>query len=204
MKKILTVIAALFAFSAVYAQEADASLMPEVGDIRIGLGWGFALNMKFGDTPHSKPLTPIHAAADYTFMTFSDGKGSLAAGAIFEFLRYQSWSTQKQTELVGFKTTWTWTNGVLAGAITARYCLADNFEVFAMAFYGKNYQLGYKEEYSDESYAGIVPHTSGPGNSGADGIRIGFSSATGQHWVYSIYAGLGGFETIGFNFAYRF
>ena len=204
MKKILIACLAIFALgSNAFAQE-EYSIMPKVGDVRAGLGWGWALNLHFDGTPHSKPINPIFATADYTFLTFAEDKGSLAGGAMFEFCNYRTWSTDRDIQTLGFKTTHTWTNGVLVGTATVRYVLTEGIEVYGMVFLGRNFQLGYKEEYSDESYAAIIPHTSGPGDSPADGIRIGFTTHMEKKLYMSVFAGLGGYTTVGFLGYYKF
>ena len=204
MKKILTIAIALFAMlPASFAQEAGRA-MPENGDIRVGLSWGWAWSINFDGRPHSKPILPIGAYADYTFTTFADGKGSLAGGAMFEFCRYQTWSTDKEIATIGFKTTHTWTQGILAATATVRYCFGQDFEVYARGFLGKDLQLGYDEEYSDESYAAIIPHTSGPGNTGASGLQLGIGEMVTDKTSISIQLGLGSYTTLGFLLAYKF
>lgn len=201
MRKIVSVlILAILAEAAVFAQETPVKAKPEQGDIRVGLGWGWALGLNFdGSDGHTKPIIPIHATADYTFMTFADGQGALDLGGMFEFCNYQTWFTREN-----IKTTHTWTNGILAVTATARYCFWQDCEVFGRFFYGTNLQLRYEEEYSDESYASIVPHTSGPGNSSASGIVIGFGTFTGEHTFVSVEAGLGTYMTLGLGMSYRF
>lgn len=208
MKKIFTVCLALFAlFLNSFAQ--DYSLpkyaLPEKGDIRIGIGWGWALNTHFEERDgfgHSKPIIPIQVTADYTLLNFADGKGSVAAGAMFEYCRYQTWFTQ--TFYGSVKTTQTWTRGILAATASVRYTFWQDLAVFGTLFLGKDLQLGYDEEYSDEGFASIVPHTSGPGSYSASGILAGISNPISEHSIISIYFGYGSYTTLGINWSYKF
>ena len=205
MKKILSIILAIAAFvPAAQAQYSPENALPEKGDIRIGLGWGWALGMHFDNDCHTKPINPLMITADYTFMTFADDQGSVAAGLLFEWCRYQTWSTDKQIQTLGFKTTHTWSRGILGAQATARYCFGQDFEAFGRFFLGKNLELGYKEEYSDESYASIIPHTTGIGSFGAWGIMVGIGRAISEHLGVSFGLGLGCYTTLGVNVSYKF
>ncbi len=203
MKKILALILAFSIFLPLaYSQDNEpVNALPEKGDVRIGIGWGWAFTMRFEDRAnfgHTKPILPLHVYGDYTFLTFADGRGSLAGGAMFEFTHYQTWFTQT------VKTTIDWTQGILAATATVRYNFGQDFEVFGKGFLGRTLQLGYEETYSDESYASIVPHTNGPGNSPASGLIVGFGHFTSEHMFISMQAGLGCFTTLGFGLSYKF
>ena len=206
MKKLLLVIIALFAMlPAVFAQDTDRAV-PESGDIHVGIGWGWWLT-RWDNSCHTKPIIPIGLYADYTFMTFADGNGSLAGGLLFEFCNYETWSTDDQIALVGFKTTTTWTRGLLAAHATARYCFPDtnrNWAVLGRVFLGQDLELGYKEKYSDESYASIIPHTNGPGSHGSFGFALGLDTMVTEHLGLTIQLGLGTYSTIGFITSYKF
>ncbi len=204
MKKALCLILSLFAFLSAFAQ-APVDATPEKGDFRASIGWGWSFGMNFDGTDgHTRPIIPLNIRADYTFLTFADGQGSIAAGALFEFCHYQTWFTRDTYSNGNVKTTHTWTNGILAAEATARYCLWQDFEAYGRVFLGANLQLGYTEEYSDESYANIVPHTNGPGNSGAFGLIVGLDHFVSEHMIIGIEAGLGCYTTLGFSLGYKF
>ena len=212
MKKTVTAILALLivvVFSA-QAQETtkEINYIPEKGDVRVGLAWGWAMRMNFETRPnfgHTKPIMPLQVHADYTLMTFSEGKGSVAAGALFEFVHYQSWFTQESLILgTPIKTTTTWTQGLLAATGTVRYCIWKDIALFGSAFFGSDINLGYEEEYSDESYASIVPHTNGPGGSNSSfGFLAGIDVPVSEHAILSLQAGFT-YMTLGFRYSYVF
>ena len=203
-KAIVIVIAVLASLPAAFAQYGPENALPEQGQVRLGIGWGWAFNMHFENDCHTKPINPLMVTADYTVMTFADDQGSVAAGALFEWCRYQTWSTDKQIQTVGFKTTHTWNRGVLAAQAVVRYCFGQDFEAFGQVFIGRNLQLGYEEEYSDPSYESIIPHTSGPGSFGAWGLTAGIGRAISEHMGISFYLGLGTYTTLGINAYYKF
>ena len=205
MKKLLLIFVAMFAMMpALYAQDTNRAV-PEVGDVHVGIGWGWWLT-RWDNDCHTKPIIPIALYADYTFKTFADGDGSLAGGLLFEFNRYNTWSTDDQIALVGFKTTHTWTRGLLAAHATVRYCLGEdkNYSAVGRVFIGRDIELGYDEKYSDESYAAIIPHTNGPGDHGSYGLALGIESMVSEHLGLTIQLGLGTYTTIGFITSYKF
>ena len=218
MKKtiLLLALASLLSAPMLLAQEQANVYPPQKGDFRIGAGWGWALllfqheqegNSTFYVNPgHTKPVTPISVSADYTFMDFADGKGTLAAGALFEWTHYQTWSTSNSVaQLAGlstFKTTITWDQAILAATATARYCFWQDLYAYAQAHVGFDMNLGYKEEYSDESVN--IPHTNGPGNSLSYGIAAGVGVPASEHLIMDIYAALGRYTTVGLTLNYKF
>ncbi|MBO4469560.1 MAG: hypothetical protein J5740_04150 [Bacteroidales bacterium] len=208
MKKLFASLFALVAIaSAAFAQEYQPDrALPQKGDIRIGMTWGWNFTLPFEDKNHTNPIMPLGFNADYTFKTFANGQGSLAGGAMFDLLRYSTWHTRDTlTEYGTIKTTTTWTMGLLAATLTGRYCWGQDIEAFGRLFVGKELILGYDEEYSDERYASIVPHTNGPSGSFlAYGLQLGIGTFITDHMTLHLFVGLGSFATLGFNYGYKF
>ena len=209
MKRFIFIALLLALASTAMAQKTTKEIryIPEKGDIRAGLAWGWAMRMNFENRPnfgHTKPIMPLQVHADYTLMTFSEGKGSLAAGAMFEFVHYQSWFTQESIMLgTPVKTTHTWTQGLLAATGTVRYCIWNDVALFSSVFLGPDIILGYKEEYSDESYASIVPHTNAGGSHTSFGFLVGVDVPISEHAIISLQGGFT-YMTLGFRYSYVF
>ena len=208
MKKLFASLFAVVAIaSAAFAQEYQPErALPKEGDIRVGVTLGWNLTMRFEDSNHTNPIMPIGINADYTFKTFADGKGSVAGGLMFDYLRYSTWFTRDTlTEYGTVKTTTTWTIGLLAATVTGRYCWGQDFEVFGRFFVGRGLNMGYDEDYSDERYASIVPHTNGPGGGyPAYGLQLGVGRFISDNMSLHLLVGLNSFPTLGFNYGYKF
>ncbi|MBP5488325.1 MAG: hypothetical protein J6X77_02015 [Bacteroidales bacterium] len=220
MKKLATLIAAAALFvPAALAQEPEQTTaaqeqttyeplraLPKEGDIRLGVTMGWNFTMRFDNDNHTKPIMPLGINADYTFKTFADGKGSVAGGVLFDFLRYATWFTRDTMTAYGtVKTTQTWSMGMLAATVTGRYCWGQDFEAFARFALGRGLILGYKEEYSDEGYASVVPHTNGPsGGYLAWGLQLGVGRYITDNISLQLFLGLNSFATLGFNIGYKF
>ena len=209
MKRFIIVAIFIAMVSTAVAQETTKEIryIPEKGDIRVGLAFGWAMRMNFEDRPgfgHTKPIMPLQVHADYTLMTFAEEKGSVAVGAMFEFLHYQTWFTQESLMLgTPVKTTQTWTQGVLAATGTLRYCIWKDVALFGSAYFGPDIILGYKEEYSDESYASVVPHTNAGGSHTVFGFLAGVDVPTSEHAIISLQTGFT-YMTLGFRYSYVF
>ena len=63
-KAIVIVIAVLASLPAAFAQYGPENALPEQGQIRLGLGWGWAFNMHFENDCHTKPINPLMVTAD--------------------------------------------------------------------------------------------------------------------------------------------
>ena len=208
MKKLFAFLAAaLFMAPVAFSQEYQPErAVPKEGDIRLGVTLGWNLTMRFENDNHTKPIMPLGLNADYTFKTFADGKGSLAGGVLFDFLRYSTWNTREtMTEYGTIKTTTTWSIALLAATVTGRYCWGQDFEVFGRFFLGRGLFVGYDEEYSDERYASIVPHTNGPGGGyPAYGLQLGVGRFITDNMTLHFLVGLNSFPTLGFQYGYKF
>ena len=219
MKRIITLFFAmtLFAPAALAQDQAQAPTaqepvkyepvraLPQEGDIRLGVTLGWNFTMRFDNDNHTKPILPLGINADYTFKTFAEGRGSVAGGVLFDFLRYATWFTRDTlTEYGTVKTTQTWTMGMLAATVTGRYCWGQDYEAFARLALGRGLILGYDEDYSDERYASIVPHTNGPsGGYFAWGLQLGVGRYISDHSSLHVFLGLNSFATLGINYSYK-
>ena len=76
MKHLLTLIvaAALFAPAALAQEQTSYEplrALPEKGDIRLGVTFGWNMTMRFENSNHTNPIMPLGINADSTFKTFA-------------------------------------------------------------------------------------------------------------------------------------
>ena len=205
MKKIFFLILTFAVLLPVTARAQEpVNALPEEGDIRVTGSLGLSLLLRFDGTPHSKPIVPLSVQGDYTIMTFADGYGSLGAGLMLELAPYKTWSTQKQIDLVGFKTTTHQTWAILAAVAVARYCFGDDYEAHAKVHIGRGFCAAWKQEYSDPSYYSIVPPVNKPTGYPSWGLNVGAGKFINEQLILGAELSLGAYTTLGVSLGYKF